>query len=565
MPRPRRPGAPEPKRRSRKGCWPCKARKVKCGEEKPSCVNCERQGEVCDYSIRLNWDGRSKRTSSVGSSNSPGDFSSHVMSFSLPSVDSAGTDISTGQPPDSSGAPADNRSPDQTPLTPASYPVLIGGLHDSPVANNRPDHLGYGSKKSPTMSPPSQTQGMSATWDHTAPFPAHQEPLDGTPYPSPEDTNSSIASLNTFGFTPTSVSQPTSFLRQSVDVDYASERDTWPDRLPKRARLQPPFSADPFGVYGRDGPSESSRECNAHPLDTGVPMLPGIGQEIPNSSPSASTPAGEIFAKLVDEQLAPSASPGDSCASTIERPPIQKGADSGLTGSVSNAKRKWKDYLSNVEDNYGLDCGRPDLDLNKNDDHAAIDVNSALKSMIPGRRTSHTGQYSSRNTEYAYYASPVPINIPRHLSPLPSLLLDNPINLMYFHHYINHTARILIPHDCENNPFSSVMPSSKSSPTSAKIIVDMNSGHFGSKSPEPAVGLFRQSPCTMPGTPGTGESNRTFGERRFSKLASRVRRPSRKHNGESPRHGHDASLAEDHLPQYLRGSYHMAEPLETRP
>ncbi|KAF3900603.1 Sterol regulatory element-binding protein ECM22 [Trichophyton interdigitale] len=35
MPRPKKPGAPEPKRRSRKGCWPCKARKVKCGEEKP--------------------------------------------------------------------------------------------------------------------------------------------------------------------------------------------------------------------------------------------------------------------------------------------------------------------------------------------------------------------------------------------------------------------------------------------------------------------------------------------------------------------------------------------------
>ena len=35
---------------------------MKCGEEKPRCLNCERNGEpVCDYSIRLNWDGRLKR------------------------------------------------------------------------------------------------------------------------------------------------------------------------------------------------------------------------------------------------------------------------------------------------------------------------------------------------------------------------------------------------------------------------------------------------------------------------------------------------------------------------
>ncbi|KAK8056310.1 hypothetical protein PG993_001537 [Apiospora rasikravindrae] len=58
MPRPKKPGAPEPKRRSRNGCWPCKNRKIKCGEEHPSCLNCQRAGEHCDYSIRLNWDGR---------------------------------------------------------------------------------------------------------------------------------------------------------------------------------------------------------------------------------------------------------------------------------------------------------------------------------------------------------------------------------------------------------------------------------------------------------------------------------------------------------------------------
>jgi hypothetical protein len=58
MPRPKKPGAPEPKRRSRNGCWPCKNRKIKCGEEHPNCLNCQKTGEACDYSIRLNWEGR---------------------------------------------------------------------------------------------------------------------------------------------------------------------------------------------------------------------------------------------------------------------------------------------------------------------------------------------------------------------------------------------------------------------------------------------------------------------------------------------------------------------------
>jgi hypothetical protein len=64
MPRPKKEGAGEPKKRSRTGCWPCKARKVKCGEEKPSCQNCLKAGETCDYSIRLNWGGRSRKDSS---------------------------------------------------------------------------------------------------------------------------------------------------------------------------------------------------------------------------------------------------------------------------------------------------------------------------------------------------------------------------------------------------------------------------------------------------------------------------------------------------------------------
>ncbi len=39
--------------------------------------------------------------------------------------------------------------------------------------------------------------------------------------------------------------------------------------------------------------------------------------------------------------------------------------------------------------------------------------------------------------------------------------MENKMNLLYFHHFINHTARILVPHDCEKNPFRQILPGSE--------------------------------------------------------------------------------------------------------
>jgi hypothetical protein len=41
--------------RSRTGCWTCRTRKVKCGEERPACAQCTRLGHTCDYSARLSF------------------------------------------------------------------------------------------------------------------------------------------------------------------------------------------------------------------------------------------------------------------------------------------------------------------------------------------------------------------------------------------------------------------------------------------------------------------------------------------------------------------------------
>lgn len=57
---------------------------------------------------------------------------------------------------------------------------------------------------------------------------------------------------------------------------------------------------------------------------------------------------------------------------------------------------------------------------------------------------------------------PLHISIPRPLAPFPQLLLGNQENMMYFDHYLKHTARLLVSHDCSENPFKHILPQSMS-------------------------------------------------------------------------------------------------------
>jgi hypothetical protein len=119
--------------------------------------------------------------------------------------------------------------------------------------------------------------------------------------------------------------------------------------------------------------------------------------------------------------------------------------------------------------------GLPDEDTPKNDDANAIMIFSPPASREntmgwPNKPDQNndftelgTGQ-RSRDMAFepgGYYAKPVPIKIPQSLESLPSQLLENRMNLLYFHHFLNHTARILVPHDCEQNPFRIILPESK--------------------------------------------------------------------------------------------------------
>ena len=114
---------------------------------------------------------------------------------------------------------------------------------------------------------------------------------------------------------------------------------------------------------------------------------------------------------------------------------------------------------------YGYDHGLPDLDLHVNNDGDALQISKSpdlrRASAAVSVNSSSSGDADPMPLAFepgGYYARPVAIKIHRSLEPLPPELTSNPMNLLYFHHFINHTGRILVPHDCPENPFRTVLP-----------------------------------------------------------------------------------------------------------
>ncbi|KAJ5290700.1 uncharacterized protein N7443_010953 [Penicillium atrosanguineum] len=455
MPRPRRPGAPEPKRRSRKGCWPCKARKVKCGEEKPMCLNCQRQGEVCDYSVRLNWGGRTKRSSVDSPSSQSSGYGGTLIGFDVPP-----TSANLAQmPAPMTSAPSDGfihvRAGDLgspgaiSPSTPAR------GIFESPKPHSTSDGV-----HSPT-----QAEGhFATTWaEHSSlsssvspgQFPFAQG-FHGS-FSAAADQGVGLRSLSAFAFHSNPVAQPVSFLRNSVD-DSNDLSDSSLHEHHNEAQLSP------HNEHGM-GYSMNSTHSNGHHHDLrsagGIAALMLHSHEVGTPGTTSSGHNGMMFGSTPANRTE---SLHSFHHSDVMSPDAKE--DDRATKDANLAQSKWQAYLTSVNDNYGLDCGRPDRDLAFNNDHAAIDINAALDMIGSRGRSEDTASSPVARAasdilqpDYSgYYATPVAINIPRYLSPLPKTLLENPINLMYFHHFLNHTSRMLVPHDCDNNPFISVLP-----------------------------------------------------------------------------------------------------------
>lgn len=351
-----------------------------------------------------------------------------------------------------------------SPSTPAP-----AGLFNSP-------RIGIGSEEA--SSPGPLEPGLRTTWAEQSPLltsaaisgPLSQYSFERQDFDSPSylgtmDQSADIRALSAFAFHSNPVSQPISYLRHSLNAsDHHSGSTAFHSRdegnLPRRSHDEHDMH---FGAESRTG----QRAPSGSPQDTS-----GLSSVIYNSHEVSIAQSNPISSPRLHETASNMGSLHDYHSEMT--PDYQLCTESRLEADQTShessmAQSKWQTYLSNVTDNYGLDSGRPDQDLNFNNDHAAIDINSALDLIsYPGRNQETPELRASQPLSEpqvqfcgGYYSSPVPINVPRYLSPLPSSLLQNPINLMYFHHFLDHTARMLVPHDCDNNAFISVLPSSK--------------------------------------------------------------------------------------------------------
>jgi len=439
-----------------KSTRPCKNRKIKCGEERPQCQNCDRQGETCDYSIRLNWEGRTKRKEGNESQSSPPLKSERSTSGNSDS-------IMRGSSPNPMGNFVVNQFSSSNPTTifqAQGQPQYRDHISTAQLSRIRDQSNGpYPSPDSSMESPPPNALNPAYGGYH------HQHTNPEMPPPF-QSSNPPLSNYNT--------------MQGNVGAAFADHRA-------KRMRYSP--SADRLDIYQKhQGPNnfvppntlinmgsmispptvpyQSSSPSNAN---VRIPPTPAasIGSDdnyhfLPGPSPQPLPQESPDFRRLSVKSLLSDDSPADST--------------SGSEG-IFPGKLKISSFNSSQKETYGVDRGFPDLDTPNNQDSTALtgvtptmglasldnldfeNGNDLVSGFGFGVNTSDAFQEGAD-----YYAKEVRVTISKSLEPLPSMLKDNPMNLLYFHHFLNHTARILVPHDCSENPFKSILPQSKRMP-----------------------------------------------------------------------------------------------------
>ncbi|KAI3331910.1 hypothetical protein HD806DRAFT_546168 [Xylariaceae sp. AK1471] len=374
MPRPKKPGAPEPKRRSRNGCWPCKNRKIKCGEEHPTCLNCQRTGETCDYNIRLNWEGRRGKQADTG-----------LASFAHDAL---------------------------SPTIPAKGFKLV---HQFPSVDT--------------------------------PGARRLEPLTGISSPPKSGSQNSRSQVGV------SFVDATPSITRELE-QHPSKRAKLNDTQPADSSEKRPYSSHSSTIESTSATlrlTESSAASAASPLT-------------PATSPTYSDDG--------QAQATPSCTRRLSVNSLLAGPPKLRALCNDSTSQAKGTRPPLDTRSTSTEPIfYGIDRGFQDYDLGKNDDMNAIGGSSPLLQ----RETLDTplGQSPEdyfwnefgfgvdtndpEEADSGYYSKPVSILIPRNLEPLPLKLIENPMNLL--HHFINNTARALVPYDDPHaNPFRTILP-----------------------------------------------------------------------------------------------------------
>lgn len=523
---------------------PCKAKKVKCGEEKPSCLNCQRQGEPCDYSIRLNWDGRTKRK--AGSGTPEPSFVLHSFGPSgSPAATAVPLNFSTSTGPDSTatlngvyesanrgelepqsrrtGNPPKQHYGNLTPTHQKELPVSMGQYPTptiTPSATRETGTLPGSGPDDNILSFNNDSSSIPEATDHDrdklesrsqadvsiAPiwgsvgYLSHMTDIESSRRTlTPENSSLESSGTNTksvsdpaFILNPTSratMLPPHHIPPQSSPTNTRKDRDDTlsPDNRRKRIKLSPMSGfGHSSGTGNTDSPDTSSfpqpQATQVQSVAPGPPSNPfNMHMESP-LTPALSTAAPEDHHQHPSTEASPHVHYLSPDLRRLSVSSLLSGPAGDGSNTVAHAERFTNNSAYPVPEigtdtvTYGLDRGFPDLDVSKNDDNNALNGmspvmdNDDMNVMVHNRSgddlyvpTEFGFGLQAKNMVFGkggYYAKPVPVKIPRSLEPLPATLLQNPMNLLYFHHFLNHTARILVPHDCSENPFRKILPQS---------------------------------------------------------------------------------------------------------
>ncbi|KAL9099727.1 MAG: hypothetical protein Q9163_004816 [Psora crenata] len=428
-------------------------RKIKCGEQKPTCENCEKTGQACDYSIKLNWDGRNKKKG--GSEN-------HMTIDTLQNVQRNVRERRFA------AVELEEALQHKTPCFKKPYqelrPPTLNTLDLNGVMDVTPT-------TDPAIAPISRYAKLRVD--------------DMSPYPSPADSNLNSSPLPSSkrcsydgAFQPLSLSDMPPPLRQSPLKTIASST-AYVNHGQKRACLSPSMKTpDSLPGYQAMLPGEvvgrttldcsaaqmwsritSTQECS--PASNSISFIP------PSPAPSSIGSDDSQIYKCRSSSL-PQQDRRMSIDSLVSGG-VYAGSNSGsvvpMHPSSSNDVRPEKLY-------YGVDPGYPDLDIPFNNDHEALDNRRISLTAAPavafgphtinGSLACSTESLNDKGRflrhHQLYYKTPIRVQLPENFSPLPPILSQKPMNLLYFHHFICHTARILVPHDCSGNPFRKLLP-----------------------------------------------------------------------------------------------------------
>ncbi|KIV94296.1 hypothetical protein, variant 3 [Exophiala mesophila] len=303
------------------------------------------------------------------------------------------------------------------------------------------------------------------------PIPPLRQSLSLPAYPSPSESGfGSPGMANTmYQFTGTMQMPPP---MPTSNPNTHQESTPSPYNGAKRLKMSPrtdSFGKSSYPRAGSYGPNEPD-EAPRVQFNTSNPTFFPSYLNLSNPLTPATSATSQISQDNDDRRISVSSLLSEDPEPDEVQPPVQAEYNGYVDEPIPRRGSLHQRMISYSEtETYGQDRGNADLDVPRNNDTMAIsgmspsehsEFETWLNDTDLGVPEFGFG-LSSRETAFqggGYYAAPVAIKIPRKLEPLPRTLSENPMNLLYFHHFLNHTARILVPHDCPENPFKTILP-----------------------------------------------------------------------------------------------------------